>query len=97
MSMTGAETVMMSLSVIVVSSSIFDDKFNSQYSLTDKKAIYIINTSQLGPQIYELAANSVEEKKRYLRSHNYFLLILGMIFLKLCCCLVGVLAISGPD
>ena len=88
MSMTGTETVMMSLSVIVVSS--FDDKFNSRYSFTDKKAIYIINTSQLGPQIYELAANSVEEKKRYLRSHNYFLLMLGIIFLKLCCCSVGV-------
>jgi len=31
----------------------------------DKKAIFIINTSQLGPQIYDLVAHSIEEKKRF--------------------------------
>ncbi|XP_067940258.1 rho guanine nucleotide exchange factor 11-like isoform X4 [Watersipora subatra] len=35
---------------------------------TDKKAIFIINTSQLGPQIYDLVANSEQEKKRWFRS-----------------------------
>lgn len=35
----------------------------------DKRAFFLVSTSDVGPQIYELVANSKDEKNKFVEAH----------------------------